>query len=596
MLNHWNERLKNHPLLAGAVLVLVVFTVYAGSLANDFVYDDVPQILENPFVVNRELWSRIFTGSVWSFQGAGVHGNFYRPLQFFSYWLVYRLAGPNPAAFHIVHLLLYAATVLLVWRLGRALLQNELAAFVSALLWALHPLHVEAVAWISALPDAGVGFFYVLAFLLFLRAENSARNPISGHALAALAFLPALFFKEMALSFPLMLVAYWVFLAGRPGAGGWLGRAIRWTPYLAAVAAYIVIRTSVLHHFTEAAPPWKLSRRVVGAAVGLLGEHARIFIWPTQLNVFRGFELGPSLHSPWPWLTILGLLVALGVRKRVPLLTFLVAWWLVALLPVLDIRQISFPLLAERFSYLPSVGLCLAISFLAFLWLPQRLPKVQLARFVVPGLALVMSLWIVQIVLAIPNWRDNQILVEYSIRQSPNSAMLHYSRGVELQFRFHDFEGATREFETALQLNKASFWPLTGIPYDTYICLGQIAYGKGQREEAISYFEKAVRISRMRSQAFDALGSVYFPRGDYAKAAEYFSKAVQVNHYDLGARFYLGTCWMKLGKYREAAEQFHAAAEIEPTYWQAREAEARALEAAGDPTGAARVRSLPRKP
>jgi tetratricopeptide (TPR) repeat protein len=97
-----------------------------------------------------------------------------------------------------------------------------------------------------------------------------------------------------------------------------------------------------------------------------------------------------------------------------------------------------------------------------------------------------------------------------------------------------------------------------------------------------------------RGPAYNFLGSFYFPREDYAKAAEYFAQAVHANPYDLGARFYLGTCWMKLGRHREAVEQFRAAREVDLTYWQAYEAEARALEAMGDSAGAAQVRSLAR--
>jgi tetratricopeptide (TPR) repeat protein len=122
--------------------------------------------------------------------------------------------------------------------------------------------------------------------------------------------------------------------------------------------------------------------------------------------------------------------------------------------------------------------------------------------------------------------------------------------------------------------------------------LGRIAQTKGQTDEAVAFYEKAIQSSRVNSAAYDALGAVYFPRHDYAKAAEYFSQALSSNPYDFGARFYLGTCWKKLGRYREAAQQFRAAREADPTYWQAFEAEASALEAAGDIEGAALVRKL----
>ncbi len=587
--------LKNHPLLTAGVLVLVTFSVYARALANAFVYDDEQQILQNPFVLNPHLWSRIFTGGVWSFQGVAARGNFYRPLQIFSYWLVYRLAGPEPAVFHLVHLLLYSSTVWLVYRLGCHLLQTELAAFAGALLWAVHPLHVEAVAWIAGWPEAGFGFFYLLGFLLFLRAERATQGQALRHSLAALAYFPALFFKEMAVSFPLMVLAYWFF---RPAKESWLNRGARFVPYLVTSGTYVAIRRLVLGHLTHLVHLWKISPSVLTASVGLLGEHTKMFFWPARLTVFRNFELGASVRSPWPWLTLLALVAALGIRKREPLLSFLVFWWPVTLLPCLDARQLSIPLVADRFSYIPSVGLCLAISFMTLVVLPKWMPSARLTRLERPclaGVTVVAFLWTVQTTRAIPRWRDNQTLLNYSLVQSPEAAHLHIVEAWALEYRFHDLDGAAREFETALRLNRAGLRPLASVTYDTYIGLGQVAYRKGRTGSAMSYFDKAVRLLPSFSEAYKVLGSVYFPQQDYARAAEYFAQAVNLNPLDPGARFYLGTCWIRLVRYREAAEQFRAATAVDPTYWQAYEAEARALEAAGDAEGAARVRSLERQ-
>jgi len=592
LLTRWKQALEEHPRLAGALLAAVAFLVYAGSLANGFVHDDEYQILENPFVTNPHLWTKIFTGSVWSFQGVAFPTNFYRPLHIFTHWLVYRLGGPNPAAFHLFQVLIYAATVWLVFRLGRELLRHELAAFIGALLWALHPLHVEAVAWIAALPDVGYGFFYLLGFLSFLRAEKSAGRPLAPYGLAALAYFPALFFKETALSFPLMLVAYWFFVSPPQTRADWRDRLVRFAPFVLAVTIYLAVRVAALGYVTQAGKPWEITPHVIGAAAGLLGQHTKLFFWPTHLNVFRTFELGPALHSPWPWLTIAVLLGTLWLRRRQPVLSFLIAWWAVGMLPCLDIRQLSFPLLAERFSYVPSVGLCLALASALFVWLPLRWRGGQPERVVVPALGVVLLFFAVQTVRAIPNWRDNETLANYSLRQSPDAAMLHLIQALNLQYRHGDLDAAAREYQTAMRLNWASIHPLASITYDSYIGLGQIAYLQGHTEEALEFFQKAVRVSPHGSPAYDALGSVYFPRSDYARAAEYFSQAVRENPQDLGGRFYLGTCLVKLGRPREAAEQFRAAREVDPTFRQAYEAEARALEAAGDAAGAARVRGL----
>ncbi len=589
MLSRCNELLKNHRAVANWLLVLAVVAVFRGMLANGFVYDDGRQILENPFVRNPHLWRHIFTGSVWSFLGAAAETNFYRPLHIFSHWLVWQIAGPDPGAFHLYQLVFYVLAVLLVYRLGRELFRNHLAAFAGALLWALHPLHVEPVCWIAGVPDVGCGLFYVLAFVLFLRAEKTPERRWAWHALAASVFFVALLFKEMAISFPLLLGVYWFVLAGQES---WLRRGLRWLPYAAVAAAYLELRIIVLGHVSHAAHLWKVTPRVLAAGAGLLGQHTKLFFWPTGLNDFHTFQLAASLHSLWPWITLLVLALAVTMRKRDPVLRFLILWWPVTLLPCLDARQLSFPLLAERFSYVPSIGLCLAVAHFILRTLPASAPNLRPARVLVPALGLALVLFAVQDLRAVPRWRDNETLWSYSYRVAPQAALVHVHRALDLQYRDGNLADATQEYETALQLNHTSFVELPSVTYDCLIGLGQIASTRGRTDEAVAYFQKAVELTPRYSAAYDVLGSVYFPRGDYTRAAGYFQQAVRVNPQDVVARFFLGTCWMKLGKPALAAEQFHSAREVDADYFQAYEAEARALEAAGDRAGAARVRRL----
>ena len=413
MLTRSNELLKNHRAVANWLLVLATVAVFRGMLANGFVYDDGRQVLENPFVRNPRLWRHIFTGSVWSFLGAAAETNFYRPLHIFSHWLVWRLAGPDPGSFHLYQLIFYVLAGLLVFQLGRELFEDHLTAFAGALLWVLHPLHVEPVCWIAGVPDCGCGLFYLLAFLLFLRAEKTPGRRWAWHALAAGVYFPALLFKEMAVSFPLLLGVYWFVKADQ---ASWWRRGLRWLPYAAITAVYLELRILVLGHVSHAVHLWKVTPRVAAAAVGLLGQHTRLFFWPTGLNDFRDFDLAASLGSPWPWIALLGLALAVTLRRRDPALCFLILWWPVTLLPCLDVRQLSFPLLAERFSYLPSVGLCLAVAHFLLRTVPLAVPNRRLAPLLVPVLGLALVLFTVQDLRAVPRWRDNESLWNYSYR------------------------------------------------------------------------------------------------------------------------------------------------------------------------------------
>ncbi|MBZ5516771.1 MAG: tetratricopeptide repeat protein [Acidobacteriia bacterium] len=580
-------QLGRRPPVVAALLALVVFAVYGRALRFGFVADDVGQILQNPFVLNPYLWAKNFTSPVWAFEG--IHSNFYRPLQFAAYWLLYQLAGPNPAVFHLIQLMIYAGTAWLVYRLGQSLCGDDVAALAGALLWVLHPQHVEAAAWAAALPDVGYGFLYLLAFLLFIRAEKASPPRSAAHAWPALALFIGLLFKEAAISFPVMLVAFWFFEDRREEL--WL-RMVRLVPYGVAIGVYLVIRSRVVGLPTN--NPLHLSGlpHVLGVGLGLLGQHARLFVTSSGLTIFRTFDLPASLRSPWPWLTLLVLLGAVLLRRRDRVLGFLLVWWLVALLPCLDFRMLSTPLVADRFSYIPSVGLCLAIAYLLLVRLPAYAPNWGRARLAGPAFVVLVSLWAVKTVQTIPHWSGEEDLLQDGMSKVSNSAALHAARAADLVYRSGDLDGGAREYEMAFELDQHSIRPLNSVSGEALLGLGKISAARGRMEEAIAYYKRATRAASHNNAAYDALGSLYFPRGDYARAAEYFSEAVKANPYDLVARFYYGTCLAELGKYREAVEQFRAAREVDPTYWQAYGAEARALEAAGDTAGAARVRGL----
>jgi len=207
-------------------------------------------------------------------------------------------------------------------------------------------------------------------------------------------------------------------------------------------------------------------------------------------------------------------------------------------------------------------------------------------------LAFLFCFWMLETIQVVPNWRNNEAWTRRTSEQSPNSVVLHLQLAENLMFKEGKDEAALREYEEAKRLNQASSWPMAGFGYAYNLGLGRIALRQGRTEEAIVLFQRAVQVAPQFTEAYDLLGSTYFAQRDFAQAAEYFRRAVSANPYDLNAHFYLGTCWMKLGNFRQAADQFHTARFVDPKYTQAISAEARALEAAGDKAGAAKVRSL----
>jgi hypothetical protein len=487
---------------------------------------------------------------------------------------VYQLAGPQPFAFHLFQLMLYAAAIWMLFRLGCELLHDEGIAFVGALLWVVHPAHVEAVAWISSLCDVGCAFFYFWAFRLFLQAETAERHAPIAHLKAALAFLAALFFKEMAFSFPFMMLSYWFFVTRERAS--WVNRAFRGVPYGLVFCVYLLLRTRVLGHMTAGGDPWNVSLSLLLRSLTLFGEHTRILFWPTHLSYGRTAGLYGGSLFPWPILAFVGLGFAFAYRKREPLIAFLMFWWPVALAPCLDIRQITFPYVADRFSYLPSAGLCLAASYLLFHWLPQRFPTLRPSHFGIPVTVVVVLLWAVQTSRTIPHWRNEEVFSAYSIRESPTVPIFHAVRGRVLATERGDIDGAMEEYETALRLSTSAPEVWRAVAHDAYMGLANIARVKGQVDEAVREYERAAAKMPANSHAYKELASLYFQQGNLTKVAENLSQVVKLDPQDIQAQFNLGVSWLKLGKFREAAEQFSAVSAASPDFPNVREAEAQA--------------------
>ena len=578
--------------LAPAILALTAFSLYGRSLGFDFVSDDAEQVIQNPYVRNPHLWTQIFSTSVWAFKGRAVQTNFYRPLQIFCYGLLDRLAGPQPMAYHLLNLAVYVASSVLVFYIGIRLSGRRLPAFLGALFWIAHPLHVEAAAWISALPDLGFGFFYLLAFLVFLRTEQSSTHLLRGYALTALAFFPALFFKEAAVSFPLVLVAFWFFKPAETAARSWRARVMGLGFCALAIGVAAAIRIAALGHLLGGRNAGHITFTLLASALGLLGENAKIFFFPAHLSIFRTFTPTGSLHAPWTWFALALLAAAIGFRRRAPLGGFLVTWWFVGLIPCLDVRQLSIPYVADRFSYIPSVGLCLAIACLAVVnpggvIVNSLRPRVGSAILVV--VVVVSSVLTLRV---LPAWQSDQSLTAYSMKLYPDNASLHLVAGWKLAYRSGDVNGADREYREAIKLNRASFHPLDTVAYESLIGLGQDCNRRGNIKGATGYFQQAIHLLPNLGEAYEVLGSIYFPRRDYARAAAYFEEAANLDPMNSSAHFYLGTCWLKMGLYRQAAAQARRAREIDPTMRAAYLEEAKALNDAGNTKDAAQVRSL----
>ncbi len=358
----WRERL--HQSSVPLTVCGLALAVYSRSLFCGFIRDDLPQIVNNPQVQSWQYLPEILTSHLWSHM-AGYHALFYRPL--FSLWMlvINTLGGLSPWFWHLSSILLHVACTYLVYCLSKRLIGSEVGAGLAAALFAVHPIHVDAVTWVSASNELMFSVLTLGAMLVLLAPhERGDRWPI---LLSAVLYFTGLFAKETGVTISVLLIAMaWIRLKDRESS--WSNRLfLTGSPYVAATGVYLIIRWSVMHGVgvETGEHSW---REVFFTSPSIVLFYLRKLIVPVGLS---GGYVNPIHSSPtmafwFPLAAILlfVLLMAwLGFRLN-PVFRFSAALILLPLLPALAAIRL-YPqgdMTHDRYLYLPSVGLCLLIG------------------------------------------------------------------------------------------------------------------------------------------------------------------------------------------------------------------------------------------
>ncbi|MGA9144947.1 MAG: tetratricopeptide repeat protein, partial [Candidatus Acidiferrales bacterium] len=503
---------RTHVLL----LLALSFAAYGQTLRNGFVTDDNTQILMNPNVKESRSVGEIFSGDVWSFAKAdsatlGV-SNYYRPLQILVYAEEYELFGEKPWGWHAVNLVLNAAVVLAAYFLIASLGGAELAVWAS-LLFAVHPMHTEAAAWVAALPELQCGLLLMVAMLFYHRARSSG-NAIWNIAISTVAFLAALFSKETALLFPAILLSYEYFYRGEPLVKLW--RSARWIwPHVAVLICYTIARVLALGAFTPVYQPAREplnATQLLLAIPAILARYVGKLVAPAGLNYFYAFPMPKSFG----WWTIAGFAVTITLiaamfllRKPHPLLAFSVAWFLLTLAPALSVNRIGENFFTERYLYIPSLGFCILAAW-GWLWLRKKLGETSRQWVAWGAGAAVLVFYAAQVERRLPVFHDNFTLLSDTIRKSPDSAEVLAQLATALYDR-GDLDGAIGRMAESLELRPNHELSL--------LRLAQYFAAEKKYDRAIELFKKAVAQHPEYDVAWINLAKAYTLNGEWAQAA-----------------------------------------------------------------------------
>ncbi len=590
------------PLFSGAwplaLLLLLAILPYAGILRNDFayIYDDKAQIIDNPYVHTFGHLREALTTPVWSFANARGKTNYYRPVMTLGFILCYQLFGPLAYGFHLASLLLHAAVVIMLFLFAQRLFRSQSAGFAAAALFALHPIHVESVAWMSAVTDLEVTFFYLLTFWCFLRVgEQRGGRRLWWHAALALGFLLALLSKEQALTLPFLATIYEHFCRDDRAETTRAQKVGRYGPLWLLSAGYILLRVHLFGSFAHTMGWSHLTPlETLLSAFSLVGQYFYKLVWPAHLSAFYVFHPSTDFFSA-PVLEGIGALTlgavvfgALWRRARPASFGFL--WLLGTLAPVLNARLMGTYVLADRYLYLPSVGFCLVAGWAgSTLWDAASKRQGAWRWAVVAGASVVAGSCVLRIVTRIPDWRDDVTLISRALAAEPGEFILHDALGDAYWMRE---EGALAEHEwkEALRINPVFVRPINALgalyakqqryneavvylqrallldpnDADSHLNLGAVYAETGRLDQAEGQFRIAVSLAPLNFAAHNVLGKLYFDSGRLSQAEEQFRESLNCDP-NLAAFDYLGYIYQKQGDNPGAEQAFKAALALNPT-------------------------------
>jgi len=519
-----------HGLVIGAQLAILCL-LFAQTLAFDYVYfDDAEYVLENP-AVRAGL---TLEGIRWAF--TSFYMSNWHPLTWLSHMLDVSLFGVDPGWAHIHNVVLHGINSLLVYALLLKLSGSWGKAGVLSLVFLVHPLHVESVAWIAERKDLLCALFFLLGLILYdgYRA-NLGKLRYAG---ILLAFALSLLAKPMAVTFPVVLLILDFFVyrhcfqanrdAGPGGKVDYFRALIEKLPFIALALGSSIVT---------------IAAQDAGNAVAYLEAHSLISRWNTATAAYliylKQFILPVDLVAFYPVITsssasillipgaILGalLVLALIVAPQYPLILAGLCWYLVTLLPVIGLVQVGSQAHADRYMYLPSVGVLLACVYL----LPSRHSK----RFQL-GI-IISSLFVVYLTVIcywqVGYWRNQHVLFSRVLAISGPTYLAHLNLAEDY---------IRRAMLTEAREHALSAMKLRPDIADSYQAIGNIALAEKKFREAEKYYRITLSKGQVQANVVNNLGITLAEQGDIPAAIKAFNKALEIDPYMAEAQKNLG--------------------------------------------------------
>ncbi len=584
---------KTRPIWPALLVALATVAVFANGLLGGFVWVDHKEIVQQGFVIDswgefRSAWTGSITDLGRNLDGAEPSSGYFRPVQLLWVTLNVWLFGQNALLHHIPNIVLHIASALLLMAIVRRLSSDSTMALFCALLYAVHPIHTESVTWISGSKDtlAGVFFFGALALYVKWRHDATARWAVYSCSIGL--FGLGLLTKEAVIVLPALLLL--VELLGRGARGGSLfGRSIPIAGFGLVAFAYLAVRAVVLGTLGDmhegvwhGEGPYETFLTMPGVLaeyaakmlipIGLTTADTTLIITdPLQLSFLAGI-----------FLVLFGIGLIVHFRKRLPLVSFGLAWFFVALLPVLNILPLHH-IKAERFVYLPSAGFCIA---LAAAW--HRLDRGRAKRYAIGAAVLYLLLLGGLTIDRNRDWAGDLELFGRDVARTPNYREGRTWLGIAYLERGgrDNLERALEHLDAAARVDPAytSFVNLLGLHHNRGLALLRLE----RYAEAVRALETAASVDPGEPRVFMNLGIALGYRGRLAESLAAYGRAEQLDP-RLGIVFFNRALTLCLaGRPEDALADLEGALRLMPEHLGSWNLRGKILFDGRNPTGAAR--------
>ncbi len=503
------------PRRAAGILAGLCLLAFANTFGNKFALDDNSIIVQNSAIESLRDWRGLFTSPYW---GSQSEDKLYRPLTVLTYAIDRAVARVfwddldlSPKPFHFTNLLLHVLATLALYAFLRALLgkarESEVGAFAAAAIFAVHPIHVEAVTGIVGRAEVLCALFYFLGARAYLACRDASTNARAWAAYAGVlvCFALALLCKEMALTLPGILFLCDAYrLAVGPGLdarGLTSARLIApQTGFIAVIVLYFWVRAAVLGQAGPTSTIFALYRTPADVriltAITVLADYVRLLFVPVGLRAEYSVNVVPTAFSgwgdPWAWISLVSLLalavVTVRIARRHPLAAFASAWFFLSIVPVSNLILPIGSVKAERFLYIPSVAAAIAIPWLlgGFRARPAEPGRWGPPRFVA-AIAAILVVFLAGTLVRNVAWKDEKTLYADAIAKDPERNARAYS------------------------------W--LGTYYASYRRL----------DEAMEHIDRAISIWERYPLFYEARGLIYQRREDSRRALVEFNRAIELS-------------------------------------------------------------------